>query len=71
MDPETREQVAIILIVVLLSGCLGYIIAYIHFQPQIEDLWMQILNLQDELESLSPASEVRGGYEISYDNNTG
>lgn len=68
MDPETREQVTIIIIVVLISGCLGYIIAYIQFQPQIKDLWIQIYNLQDDLESLSPASEVRGGYEIGRNN---
>ena len=42
MDPWVRNQILIILFVILVGGGIGYTAAYLQFQPQIQVLWDQI-----------------------------
>ena len=70
MDPEVREQIAIILTVVLVSSGIGFLTAYYQFQPQITDLWNKIYDLQGNLNSINPTRIHELTHMIGTDHNT-
>jgi len=60
MDPWVRNQILIILFVILVSGSVGYTAAYLQFQPQIQELWDQIHVLYRDLVPMHKILDYRG-----------
>jgi hypothetical protein len=60
MDPWVRNQILIILMVIIVGGSIGYTAAYLQFQPQIQVLWNQIHVLYRDLIPMHKILEYHG-----------